>query len=59
MIFKQTLRVLSTSSCKLAKSRTSTAKAAASPPASLISRSTVLMVDWGELGPGGKAVLGE
>lgn len=27
----------------------------ASPPASIISRSTVLMVDWGELGFGGNA----
>lgn len=35
-------------------SRTSTATAVASPPASRISRTTVVMVDWGELGSGGK-----
>lgn len=51
--------VLLTSSSMLAKSRASTAMAVASPPASLISRSTVLMVDWAELGFGGKWVVEE
>ena len=48
-----TLMVFSTSSCTLAKFRVSTAMAVASPPASRISLSTVLIVDWGELGSGG------
>lgn len=37
--------------------RTSTAMAVASPPASRISRSTVLMVDCGEFGSGGKGIV--
>lgn len=48
--------VFLTSSSTLAKSRASTAMAVASPPASLISLSTVLMVEWTELGFGGKCV---
>lgn len=38
----------------LSKSRVSTWMAETSPPASRISRATVLMVDCGELGSGGK-----
>lgn len=48
-----TSTVLPTRPRTLSKSRVSTASAVAVPPASLISRSTVLMVDWGELGSGG------
>lgn len=51
-----TSMVFLTSSSTLAKSRASTAMAVASPPASLISLSTVLMVEWTELGFGGKCV---
>ena len=38
--------------------RTSTGRARAEPPASVISRATVLMVDWDELGFGGKSDAG-
>lgn len=44
----------STSFWTLAKSRTSTDIAVAFPPAEVISRATVLIVDAGELGSGGK-----
>lgn len=48
-----TSTVLPTRARTLSNSRVSTASAVAVPPASLISRSTVLMVDCGELGSGG------
>jgi hypothetical protein len=51
--FPYLLTVSSTICCTLAGSRVSTGMAAASPPASLISRSTVLMVDCWEFGFGG------
>ncbi len=51
-----TWTVDATSASMLAYSRVSTGMAVASPPASRISRSTVLMVDWAELGSGGKGV---
>lgn len=50
--------VLAISSWILAGERTSTCTATASPPASTISRVTVVMVDDGELGSGGKGVAG-
>lgn len=43
-----------TKASMLAKSRTSTAMAVAIPPASVISRATVLMVDAELFGSGGK-----
>lgn len=46
--------VPSTSFWTLVKSRTSTGIAVALPPASVISRATVLIVDAGEFGSGGK-----
>lgn len=49
--------VFATSWFMLAKSRTSTATAVASFPASLISRSTVLIVDMDEFGSGGKGTV--
>lgn len=49
--------VLSMSCWTLAKSLVSTAMAVASPPASLISLSTVLIVDLEEFGSGGKGVV--
>ena len=48
-----TFIVSSTRHSTLEKSRVSTAIAVASPPASRISRSTVLMVDCWEFGSGG------
>lgn len=48
-----TLIVSATRICTLSKSLVSTAMAVASPPASLISRSTVLIVDCWEFGSGG------
>jgi len=48
-----TLMVESTRLCTLDMSLVSTGTAVASPPASLISLSTVLMVDCGEFGFGG------
>ena len=51
---KPTSTVFFTRACTLSKSRVSTGSAVAVPPASLISLSTVLMVDCGELGSGGK-----
>lgn len=51
--FPYLLTASSTIRCTLAGSRVSTGMAVASPPASLISRSTVLMVDCWELGFGG------
>jgi hypothetical protein len=45
--------VSSTSRWMLSAKRTSTAMAVASPPTSLISRATVLIVESGELGSGG------
>ena len=49
--------VSSTSLCMLSGSRVSTAIAVACPPASRISRHTVLMVDAWEFGSGGKGVV--
>jgi len=46
--------VLSTSLWTLEKSRTSTDIAVALPPVEVISRATVLIVDAGEFGSGGK-----
>lgn len=42
----------------LSGKRTSTGIAVAMPPATMISRATVLIVEEGELGSGGKGVLG-
>jgi hypothetical protein len=46
--------VASNSFCALVKSRTSTEIARAFPPASVISRATVLIVEADEFGSGGK-----
>ena len=46
--------VLATNAFTLSGSRVSTRIAVAAPPDSRTSRSTVLMVDWGEFGSGGK-----
>jgi len=51
-----TLTVSSTSLCTLPASRVSTAIAVACPPASLISLSTVLIVDCWEFGSGGNVL---
>ena|SRR6266536_723623 len=51
------LIVCSTSLCTLSKSRVSTVIADACPLASLISRSTVLIVDCWEFGSGGNGVV--
>lgn len=45
--------------CTLEGSRVSTVMGVASPPASVISRATVDMVDWRELGSGGKGLVWE
>jgi hypothetical protein len=52
-----TLIVSSTMACTLSTSRVSTATASTSPPASRISRATVLTVDREEFGSGGKGSL--
>ena len=51
------LTVLSTRFVTLSKSRVSIWMALASPPASRISRATVLMVDCGEFGSGGNGAI--